>query len=73
MKSAKRYCQMVICNLRFTSFNLQEEDVHCPLCKIAIRAITCGFRKCLWMFEGWKTGFDNVDVASEWMVGWEKV
>ena len=63
---------MVICNLRFSSFNLQEEDVHCPRCKIAIRALTSRFRKCLWMFEGRKTGFGNVDVASEWMVAGRK-
>lgn len=60
------YKQMVICNLNFAVFNLKE-DVHCPLCKVGIRPLTCGFRKCLWMFEGRKMGPGKVDVASQWM------
>ena len=62
------YGEPVICNLQFTAFNLLMDEIHCPLCKETIRAVTCGFRKCLWMFEGRKTGMGSVDVASQWMV-----
>ena len=58
---------MVVCNLRFTTFNLGEE-VHCPLCNAIFKAETCGFRKCEWMFEGRKKGMGSVDVMSQWMV-----
>jgi hypothetical protein len=69
-EACEAYRQLVICNLQFTAFNLllDVDEVHCPLCKVSIQAVTCGFRKCLWMFEGRKTGIGSVDVASTWMV-----
>lgn len=66
-EGCQAYRQMVICNLGFAVYNLQEHHVHCPLCDREIRGVTCGFRKCLWMLEGRKAAMGQVDVASKWM------
>ncbi|KAG0560165.1 hypothetical protein KC19_10G158800 [Ceratodon purpureus] len=58
--------QMVIDPRGFTVFNLRE-PAHCPSCKVAIRPLTCGFRKCLWMFEGRKTGVGALYIESQFM------
>ena len=53
--SCKAYFHMVICQKGFTAFNVVVQPVHCPACKKPVKAITCSFSDCLWMFEGRKT------------------
>lgn len=52
--SCKAYKLMVICQKGFTAFNVAVQPVHCPVCKKQVKAITCSFSDCLWMFEGRK-------------------
>ena len=50
----KAYLSMVICQKGFTAFNVVVQPVHCPACKKQVKATTCSFSDCLWMFEGRK-------------------
>jgi hypothetical protein len=52
--SCKAYKRMVICQKGFTAFNVAVQPVHCPLCRTPVKAITCSFSDCVWMFEGRK-------------------
>jgi hypothetical protein len=58
--------EIVIDALGFTAYNLQEE-AHCPCCSAVIQPLTCGFRRCVWMFEGRKRGVCSIHVQSERM------
>jgi hypothetical protein len=53
--------------MNYRVFNLTLDDVHCPVCYNTIKAITCGFTDCKWMYRGFKTG-SEVDVTSDWHV-----
>ena len=55
-KQCEAYNKKVICPKGFVVFNLNDTNGNsCPICKNVIKAITCCFSDCLWMFEGQKT------------------
>ena len=67
-----RHCESfgskyVFCHIGFSIYNVAQV-VHCPACKKQIKAITCGFTACKWMFEGRKLKPDgsSVDIMSSW-------
>lgn len=49
------YRQRVVCKKGFVIFNLVDRhDNHCPACGKIVKATTCSFNDCVWMFEGRK-------------------
>lgn len=72
-KCENNYCiahnEMVICNLGFKVMNFLTEEFVCPVCMEPFKPVTCGFRRCLWMFEGRKIGICSLYSCSKWMIG----
>ena len=60
----------VFCQVGFTIYNVAQAVHDCPACKGRIKATTCGFSGCQWMFEGRKVMPDgsSVDIVSSWRV-----
>ncbi|KAG0558181.1 hypothetical protein KC19_10G010300 [Ceratodon purpureus] len=65
--SCSAHDKRVICQMKYCVFNVTSDDVHCPSCENTIKATTCGFTDCEWMYTGRKKGSD-IPISSEWHV-----
>lgn len=66
-KECGAYNHSVICNLRMTRFNLQQDvEQKCPICYHTVTVKTCAFNNCQWRFSGVKSSGEVISVTPEW-------
>ena len=52
------------------SFNLLQDKACCPICRNAVKPVTCAFVGCAWLFDGRKLGPNGsiICTSSDWKV-----